>query len=44
MKISDILAEDSAEGSNDYQKMLDLVRGNPMPGAPAPPAGEGSPD
>ena len=34
MKINDILLESSPEGSNDYQQMMDMVRGNPMPGVP----------
>jgi len=36
MRINDILSEDvaSAEGSNDYQQMMAMVRGNQMPGVP----------
>jgi chromosome segregation ATPase len=34
MKINDILLESSPEGSNDYQQMMDMVRGSPMPGIP----------
>lgn len=34
MKIRDVLTEAAPEGSNDYQQMMDMVRGNPMPGVP----------
>lgn len=34
MKIRDVLTEAAPEGSNDYQQMMAMVRGNPMPGVP----------